>query len=241
MNITEVLLLAAAIVPERTAVVFDRERISFALLQERVHRLANAMSRLGLRPGDRVAAMHTNSHHLLEICFAAAQLDAIYVPINFRAKADELATMLSIVAPTLLFLGERYRPLLPPQPTAESTAESTAGNAVIPNDRIVMLDAPGTEGRHGYANLLAAADPAQVHFPQDDGDATTVIMFTSGTTSIPKGAQLTPRQLHLLPARRRCPRRPGGCGNQPAHRAAVPCRRLAGRLGRRLRRAHPWS
>ena len=191
MNITEVLLLAAAIVPERTAVVFDRQRISFALLQERVHRLANAMSRLGLRPGDRVAAMHTNSHHLLEICFAAAQLDAIYVPINFRAKADELATMLAIVAPTLLFLGERYRPLLSPQPTAESTAESTAGSAVIPNDRIVMLDAPGTEGRHGYANLLAAADPAQVHFPQDDGDATTVIMFTSGTTSIPKGAQLT--------------------------------------------------
>ena len=54
-----------------------------------------------------------------------------------------------------------------------------------------MLDAAGVEGRHNYDDLLDGASPAQVHFPQDDGDATTVIMFTSGTTSVPKGAQLT--------------------------------------------------
>ena len=178
MNTSEILLIAAAIVPERTAVVFDRERISFAALQERVNRLANAMRELGVGRGDRVAAMHTNSHHLLEIYFAAAQLDAIYVPINFRAKADELATMAGIVAPTLMFLGERYLPLV-------------SGEGGMPGRRIVMLDAAGAAGRHSYDDLLAGASPAQVHFPQDDGDATTVIMFTSGTTSVPKGAQLT--------------------------------------------------
>jgi acyl-CoA synthetase (AMP-forming)/AMP-acid ligase II len=178
MNTTEFLMIASAIVPERTAIVFDGEHISFEMLQERVNRLANAMSELGVERGDRVAAMQTNCHHLIELYFAAAQLDAIYVPINFRAKEDELATMLGIARPDLLFLGERYLPLVP-----------TDGS--VPGERIVMLDAPATNGGYAYDDLLANADPDQAHFPEDDEDATTVIMFTSGTTSVPKGAQLT--------------------------------------------------
>lgn len=177
MNTTEILMIAAAIVPDRTAIVFDGQHFSFEALQERVNRLASAMSDLGVGKGDRVAAMQTNCNHLVEIYFAAAQLDAVYVPINFRAKEEELATMLGIVDPTFLFLGERYLPLV-------------AGGS-LPNDRIVMLDTPPSDGMHGYEDLLAGTDAEQLHFPEDDEDATTVIMFTSGTTSIPKGAQLT--------------------------------------------------
>ena len=178
MNTSEFLMLAAAIVPERTAIVFDGREFSFELLQERVNRLASAMSDLGVGAGDRVAAMQTNCNHLLELYFAAAQLDAIYVPINFRAKEDELATMAGIVEPSLLFLGQRYLPL----------AEAVGS---LPNDRMVMLDGPGGDGRHSYDELLTGGEPEQMHFPEDDEDATTEIMFTSGTTSIPKGAQLT--------------------------------------------------
>ncbi len=177
MNTTEILMIAAAIVPDRPALVFDGQAYSFERLQERVNRLANAMAELGIGPGDRLAAMQTNCHHLVEIYFAAAQLDAIYVPINFRAKEDELATMLGIVEPSFLFIGQRYLAL------------AEAGG--VPNDRIVMLDVEGSEGRHTYENLLVNADPEQMRFPEDDEDATTVIMFTSGTTSIPKGVQLT--------------------------------------------------
>ncbi len=178
MNTTEFLMIASAIVPDRTAIVFDGQQISFQMLQERVNRLANAMADLGIAPGHRVAAMQTNCHHLVEIYFAAAQLDAIYVPINFRAKEDELATMLSIVEPSLLFLGQRYLPLAP-------------SDGTVPPARIVMLDAAGLDGRHNYDDLLSNADPDQLRFPEDDADATTVIMFTSGTTSVPKGVQLT--------------------------------------------------
>ena len=179
MNTTEFLTLAAAIVPDRTAVIDAGRRLTFEQLQARVNRLANGMAARGIGRGHRVAAMQTNCHHLLEIYFAAAQLDAIYVPINFRAKADELATMLSIVEPQLLFLGERYRTLAP-------------SDGAIPANRIVMLDAPASDdGSIGYDDLLADSDPEQQHFPEDDADATTVIMFTSGTTSIPKGAQLS--------------------------------------------------
>ena len=177
MNTTEFLMIASAIVPERDAVVFDGKRYSFELLQERVNRLANALSDLGVAPGDRIAAMQTNCNHLIELYFAVAQLDAIYVPINFRAKEDELATMVRIVEPSFLFLGERYLPLV--------------AGADLPDQRIVMLDAPAAGGRVNYEDLLQSAEPDQMHFPEDDEDATTVIMFTSGTTSIPKGVQLT--------------------------------------------------
>ena len=178
MNTTEFLMIASAIVPDRTAIVFEGVRYSFEELQERVNRLANAMSNLGIAPGDRVAAMQTNCNQLLEICFAAAQLDAIYVPINFRAKQEELITMLDIAEPALLFLGERYSSLVPAD-------ETWAGR------RIVMLDGDATDGRIGYDALIAGGEPDQLHFPEDDEDATTVIMFTSGTTSVPKGVQLT--------------------------------------------------
>lgn len=177
MNTSEFLMIASAIVPERDAIVFNGQRYSFELLQERVNRLANAISELGVEPGDRVAAMQTNCNHLIELYFAAAQLDAIYVPINFRAKEDELATMLNIVEPSFLFLGERYLPL--------------AAGGDLPDSRIVMLDGAVADGRPGYDDLLAKGEPDQMHFPEDDEDATTVIMFTSGTTSIPKGVQLT--------------------------------------------------
>ena len=72
MNTTEFLMIASAIVPDRTAIVFEGVRYSFEELQERVNRLANAMSNLGIGPGDRVAAMQTNCNQLLEIYFAGS-------------------------------------------------------------------------------------------------------------------------------------------------------------------------
>ena len=178
MNTTEILMIASAIVPDRTAIIYDGSQFSFQELQDRVNRLANGMADLGIGAGDRVAAMQTNCHHLLEIYFAAAQLDAIYVPINFRAKEDELATMLSIAGPSLLFLGERYLPLVP-------------NDGSVPNGRIVMLDTVATDGRLNYDGLTANHDSEQLHFPEGDENHTTVILFTSGTTSVPKGVQLT--------------------------------------------------
>jgi acyl-CoA synthetase (AMP-forming)/AMP-acid ligase II len=178
MNITEFLMIASAIVPDRTAIIYDGQRFSFQDLQDRVNRLANALADLGVGPGDRIAAMQTNCNHLVEIYFAAAQLDAIYVPINFRAKENELAIMLAIAEPSLLFLGQRYLSLVP-------------DDGAAPSDRIIMLDAPARDGRLGYDSLLAGQDAEQMHFPEGDEDATTVIMFTSGTTSVPKGVQLT--------------------------------------------------
>ena len=177
MNTSEFLLIAGAIVPERPALLFEGRQFSFGQLQERVNRLANALAELGVERGDRVATMQVNTHQNIELYFASALLDAIYVPLNFRAKAEELAQMLKIAGPRVLFIGERYLPLI-------------EGFNWLSPEQVVTMDCPPAPGQHSYNELLEA--PAdELHFPEGDDDDTTVIMFTSGTTSVPKGVQLT--------------------------------------------------
>ncbi|HAA94096.1 MAG TPA: hypothetical protein DHW65_01335 [Dehalococcoidia bacterium] len=177
MNTSEFLTIAGAIVPDRPAIVFDDQTITFEGLAERVNRLANGLSEIGVGPGDRVATMQVNTNQCIEIYFAAAQLDAIYVPINFRAKTEELAQMLEIAQPTVLLIGERYLPLVP------EGSRSSEG--------IILLDGKPTDSQRSYDDLLAQSSPDQMHFPEAGDEDTTVIMFTAGTTGVPKGVMLT--------------------------------------------------
>ena len=181
MNTTEFLTIASAIVPERPAFIFDGQRFSFADLQQRVNRLASSLSQQGVGPGDRVATMQVNSHQSIEIYFAAAQLDAVYVPLNFRAKAEELELMLGIAQPSMVFVGERYLPLV----------KGSLENGTLPSQRIVLLDAPAASGYLAYDELLQSGQAEQIHFPTAEDEDTTVIMFTAGTTGLPKGVMLT--------------------------------------------------
>ena len=177
MNTSDLLTIAGAIVPDRPAIIFDGQTITFEGLAERVNRLANGLAEIGVGPGDRVATMQVNTNQCIEAYFAASQLDAIYVPINFRAKTGELAQMLEIAQPACLLIGERYLPL--------------AGEDSVPVDRVVVLDGEPLGGRVGYDALLAEASPDQMHFPEAADEDTTVIMFTAGTTGVPKGVMLT--------------------------------------------------
>ena len=182
MRTTEFLTIAGAIVPERTAVYFDGEAVSFEGLQQRANRMANAMAERGVGRGDRVAMMQVNCIQAIEAYFAAAQLDAIYVPINFRAKTEELQQMLAIAQPSILFIGERYLPLI-----------YSAGKATtdIPDDRVVVLDGQALGGQLNYDELMATASEDELIFPEAEDSDTTLIMFTAGTTGVPKGVMLT--------------------------------------------------
>lgn len=181
MNTTEFLTIASAIVPDRRALIFDGQESTFAQLQKRVNQLANALAGLGIGPGDRVATMQVNCRQSVEIYFAAAQLDAIYVPLNFRAKAEELEQMLAIAGPGLLFIGARYLPLI----------QASGQSVKIPPERVALLDSASPGEYLSYNALLGSSEEEQQHFPEAGDDATAVIMFTAGTTGAPKGVMLT--------------------------------------------------
>ena len=186
MNTSEFLTIAGAIVPDRPAIIFEGQHFTFEDLSQRVNRLANALSAMGVGAGDRVATMQVNSNRSVETYFAAAQLDAIYVPVNFRAKSHELQQMLAIARPSCLLIGERYLSLIEDLPI-----ENQPEDVGLAPDRVVVLDGEPTGSRRGYEALLADADPDQMHFPEADDHDTTVIMFTAGTTGVPKGVMLT--------------------------------------------------
>ena len=108
MNTTEFLTISSAIVPDRQAMVVGDRRITYQELQGRVNRLANALAALGVGNGDRVAVLQINCGEHIETYFAAAKLDAVLVPLHFRARADELTDMINDAAPKVLLVGQRY-------------------------------------------------------------------------------------------------------------------------------------
>lgn len=178
MNTTELLSITAAIVPDRHAIVFDGNRITFGELADRVNRLANALADLGVGAGDRVAVMQVNCNEHLESYFATAKLDAIFVPINFRARAEELTFMLNDSGVKAIILGQRYQDMLRSIKPELTTLEVQ-----------ITLEAPG-EGFLFYDELLERASNEE-RFPTSDGDDVTIVMFTAGTTGTPKGVMLS--------------------------------------------------
>src|SRR6266568_8968643 len=88
--------------PERTALMFKGEGVSYADLDRRVAQAAHALRDLGVRRGDRVAVLLLNSIDFMEVLLACTQLGAIFVPINFRLSAEEIAFILSDSMPEVL-------------------------------------------------------------------------------------------------------------------------------------------
>lgn len=178
MNTTEFLTISSAIVPDRLAMIFEDKRISYESLQERVNRLADAFANLGVEAGDRVATIQVNCNEHIEIYFATAKLGAIYVPINFRVRNEELSFMLRDSEPKVLLAGGRYYDLV----------DSVAGS-VDSLTSLVALDGE-KESWLSYENLLQSGENIE-RFPTADDEDTTIIMFTAGTTGTPKGVMLT--------------------------------------------------
>ena len=154
--------------PRRTALIHQNHAVSYAELHERTTRLAHALRTAGVRRGDRVAYLGPNHPSYLETLFAAGLLGAVFVPLNTRLAAPEIAYQLADSGARTLF-------------HAPSCGALVEGLDVA--DRF-------TAGDSAYEELLAAASAEPIDEPVAlDGIA--VIMYTSGTTGRPKGAMLT--------------------------------------------------
>jgi len=177
LNTTEFLAITSAVCPDRTAIIFEGKKFSFNELNERANRLANALAGLGINNGDRVAILQVNCNQYVEAYYGVAKSGVIFVPLNFRAKKDELIHMLNHSETNTLLVGERYvdmvndmRPDLPLVKHYISTDGKREG----------MLD---------YGELLATASAEEFIAEIGDEDI-TILMYTAGTTGLPKGVPL---------------------------------------------------
>ena len=177
MNTTEFLTITSAICPDRTAIVFEGKRLSFIELSERANRLTNALAGLEIKKGDRVAMLQVNCDQYVEAYYGVAKSGAIFVPLNFRAKKDELIYMINHSEARVLLVGERYIEMV---------------KEVRPELPLVQhyISVEGKqEGMLDYEELLDAASGEEFFTEIDDEDI-TILMYTAGTTGLPKGVPL---------------------------------------------------
>jgi len=178
MNTAEFLTISASIVPEREALVCNGTRLTYQQVQERVNRLVNALMDLGVERGHKVAVMALNSHRYIETYYACAKLGAVFVPLNYRAKREELTYMVNNSDASIFLVGERYLELI------ASIRPELRGIR-----HFICYDAR-PQGMQNYEDIIARYEPEEVFAEVDDNDL-TVLLYTSGTTALPKGVALT--------------------------------------------------
>jgi acyl-CoA synthetase (AMP-forming)/AMP-acid ligase II len=180
-NIGLLLAKRAHLTPTLEAVVdiASGRRLTYAELNERTNRVANALLSLGVQPGDRVASMLMNSPEFLETFLAVAKIGAVNVPLNWRLVPDELAFILQDAGATVLIAGEEFdaavADLHDRGPEATSVREWVRLGAAEPPGWAVDFD--------DWAGAAATDEPE----PGGGDDDLLYIMYTSGTTGLPKG------------------------------------------------------
>lgn len=158
------------------------EVTTYAQLEIRTNRLADALRRNGVDRGHRVAMLTLNSVAMMEIYIAVAKLGAISVPVNFRLSPSEVRYVLADSGATVLFESSSLAGL-----ADKACEEGTEVRLRVP----VPTSADRAAGRRlDYDDLVGSGEPDRVKIPIDL-DEVCVLMYTSGTTGAPKGAMLT--------------------------------------------------
>ena len=168
--------------PARLALVDAHSglQLTYAQFNERANRLASFfVATLGLQPGDRVSILAGNSADYYVVLMACSKAGVILNTLNWRLAVPELAYILNDCQPRLLIYEGEF-----------AQAVSELRERVTLEHLLVVSESPAAGARR-YADALDAGDPAGVIAPQLRYDDIWAILYTSGTTGRPKGAQVT--------------------------------------------------
>ncbi|NLU84573.1 acyl-CoA synthetase [Rhodococcus sp. HNM0569] len=169
-----ILRRSAARNPERTALTFDSRTWTYRALDDAVSRAASRLRALGLEPGDRVAAYGTNSDAYAIAFLACARAGLVHVPVNYALTGDELEYLLVQSGSRAALVDPALRGHF------DAVHAATAVETVLPL-------------RDDDASLLAAATDGPVPDAPSAAQADDLVqlLYTSGTTSKPKGAMMS--------------------------------------------------
>jgi fatty-acyl-CoA synthase len=166
-------------------------RFDYRTLRERICRLANALTELGVKPGDTVAVMDWDSHRYLECFFAVPMIGAVLHTINVRLSPDQILYTIDHAEDDVILVHGDFLPIL----------EAIKGRIDTVHDYVLLSDDQVTPETHvplcgEYEALLADASTA-FDFPDLDEHTRATTFYTTGTTGMPKGVYFSHRQLVL--------------------------------------------
>jgi long-chain acyl-CoA synthetase len=170
-NLAELLTHAAARRPESTAVELDDLQLTYDDLNEASARVAGLLHAKGVRPGDRVGVMLPNVPHFAVVYYGVLRAGGVVVPMNVLLKEREVAYYLGDSEAQLLFAWHDF-------------ADAAHGGSDQAHADCLLVE-PGS-----FEALLERSERVVEVFERDGGE-TAVILYTSGTTGTPKGAELT--------------------------------------------------
>ena len=156
VNLSSFIRYHAARTPDRIAIVYQDQRVTFAGLLARIEKTAGYLAAHGIGPDDVVAVMMKNSIAFLEIAFAVSHLGAIFLPINFRLAADEVEYITENAEAKLVFADAEFALAVKDIPSAillDETAQ--ADTTAISRNARTGADARAAAG---------SAVPPDVHF-----------------------------------------------------------------------------
>jgi len=165
------------------------ERLTYGDWADRTARLADALARLGVNKGDRVATLAWNSHRHLEVYFAAPLMGAVLHTVNLRLSAQDITYIINHAEDRVLIVDASLWPILEPIRRDLRTVQHV----------IVMKDTPAAAippGTLDYEALLGDAVPVR-DWPRLDENDPAGMCYTSGTTGHPKGVVYTHRAIFL--------------------------------------------
>ena len=171
-SLAQIIRQHAAATPQAPALSFEGSTLTFAQLDGLSSQSANALRAEGVQAGDRVALLTKNRPEFYELLFACSKIGAILVGLNWRLAQAEISAIAADASPSVVIVGPDEQVLL------SDALRSDPGLR-----RIVTL---GDE-YDAWRAKASAVDPCHAGLPDD----VSLILYTSGTTGLPKGVMLT--------------------------------------------------
>ena len=176
-GLADIVRLHGARQPETAALVHEGRTTTYAALDRAASRVANALIAEGIRPQARVAHLDKSTDQFFELLFGVAKANAVMVSVNWRLAPPEVLHIVNDAEAEILFVGEEYFPAI----------ERIRGELKTVRQIVAFGRHSEWESFTAWRDRRPDADPRLSTRPTD----TAVQFYTSGTTGLPKGAELT--------------------------------------------------
>lgn len=177
--------------PNQEIVYRDKLRFTYRHLNERIHRLAGGLEKLGVGAGDKICVFDYDSNRYLECFFAIPMMGAILHTQNWRLSPEQILYTMNHAEDKVVIINADFLPLL-----------EAIWDKLTTVKKVILITEDGTKPATKvpvdteYEEMLAGA-PTAYDFPDLDENTQATIFYTTGTTGLPKGVYFSHRQLVL--------------------------------------------